>query len=118
VQEEKLNILFSHQKFAQLGLPFEAIAPDCHAKRDRVDWRDRHPTDNLQVRVSGALKTVKDLEELERAPAIPRSGWRLRRRQAEYQDPPLEKDALQRQEVIGLGVSMERAAISSRWARA
>src|SRR5450830_921180 len=66
VQDEKINIEFSHKKFAQLGIPIEAIANQI-ATQNTVEATGVlvTPTDNLQVRVTGALKTVKDLEALE-----------------------------------------------------
>jgi multidrug efflux pump len=110
VQEEKLNILFSHKKFAQLGLPFEAIVSQI-ATQNAVESTGVivTPTDNLQVRVSGALKTVKDLEELElRAgnTTFRLGDFAVVKRQ--YQDPPQEKMRFNGKEVIGLGVSMEK----------
>jgi multidrug efflux pump subunit AcrB len=110
VQDEKINILFSHKKFAQLGLPFEAIVSQI-ASQNAVESTGVlvTPTDNLQVRVTGALKTVKDLEELEL-----RAGNTTFRLgdfavvKREYQDPPQEKMRFNGKEVVGLGVSMEK----------
>jgi multidrug efflux pump len=68
------------------------------------------PTDNLQVRVTGALKTVKDLEELELR-ANGTTSFRLgdfATIKREYQDPPGDKMRFNGKEVIGLGVSMEK----------
>jgi multidrug efflux pump len=110
VQDEKVNILFSHKKFAQLGLPFEAIVSQI-ATQNAVESTGVivTPTDNLQVRVTGALKTVKDLEELELRAA--NTTFRLGDFavvKREYQDPPKEKMRFNGKEVIGLGVSMEK----------
>ena len=67
------------------------------------------PTDNLQVRVTGALKTVKDLEDLElRANGTTFRLGDFATIKREYQDPPQDKMRFNGKEVIGLGVSMEK----------
>jgi len=110
VQDEKINIEFSHKKFAQLGVPFEAIVNQI-ATQNSVESTGVlvTPTDNLQVRVTGALKTVKDLEDLE----LRANGTTFRLGdfaviKREYQDPPGNKMRFNGKEVIGLGVSMEK----------
>ena len=110
VQDEKINIEFSHKKFAQLGVPFEAIVNQI-ATQNSVESTGVlvTPTDNLQVRVTGALKSVKDLEELE----LRANGTTFRLGdfaviKREYQDPPGNKMRFNGKEVIGLGVSMEK----------
>ncbi|MYN15844.1 MMPL family transporter [Rugamonas sp. FT107W] len=110
VQDEKINIEFSHQKFAQLGIPIEAIANQI-ATQNTVEATGVlvTPTDNLQVRVTGALKTVKDLEELElRANGTTFRLGDFATVKREYQDPPGNKMRFNGKEVIGLGVSMEK----------
>ncbi len=110
VQDEKINILLSHKKFAQLGLPFEAIVSQI-ATQNAVESTGVlvTPTDNLQVRVSGALKSVKDLEELElRAGATTFRLGDIATIKREYKDPPQDKMRFNGKEVIGLGVSMEK----------
>ena len=110
VQAEKINIEFSHKKFAQLGVPFEVIANQI-ATQNTVEATGVlvTPTDDLQVRVTGALMTVKDLENLEL-----RAGQSTIRLgdfatiKREYQDPPVDKMRYNGKEVIGLGVSMEK----------
>ncbi|QBE67541.1 efflux RND transporter permease subunit [Pseudoduganella lutea] len=110
VQDEKIDIEFSHQKFAQLGIPFEQIVNQI-ATQNTVEATGTlvTPTDNLQVRVTGALATVKDLEDLElRANGTTfRLGDFAKIRRA-YQDPPRDKMRFNGKEVIGLGVSMEK----------
>ena len=110
VQNEKINIEFSHQKFAQLGIPFQTIV-DQIATQNAVESSGVlvTPTENLQVRVTGALATVKDLENLE----LRANGTTLRlgdfaviKRQ--YDDPPRDKMRFNGKEVIGVGVSMEK----------
>ena len=67
------------------------------------------PTDNLQVRVTGALKSIKDLEELElRAGGTTFRLGDFATVKREYQDPPQDKMRFNGKEVIGLGVSMEK----------
>ena len=110
VQDEKINIEFSHQKFAQLGIPFEAIVNQI-ATQNAVESTGVlvTPTDNLQVRVTGALKTVKDLENLElRANGTTFRLGDFATIKREYQDPPGNKMRFNGKEVIGLGVSMEK----------
>jgi multidrug efflux pump subunit AcrB len=110
VQDEKINIEFSHQKFAQLGIPFEAIVNQI-ATQNNIESTGVlvTPTDNLQVRVTGALKTVKDLEELElRANGTTFRLGDFATIKREYQDPPTEKMRFNGKQVIGLGVSMEK----------
>ncbi|NHZ91435.1 AcrB/AcrD/AcrF family protein [Massilia sp. CCM 8733] len=110
VQAEKLNIEFSHKKFAQLGVPFEVIANQI-ATQNAVEATGVlvTPTDNLQVRVSGALTTAKDLENLElRANGTTFRLGDFATVKREYEDPPVEKMRFNGKEVIGLGVSMEK----------
>jgi len=110
VQAEKLNIEFSHKKFAQLGVPFEVIANQI-ATQNSVESTGVlvTPTDNLQVRVTGALATPKDLENLElRANGTTFRLGDFATIKREYQDPPIDKMRFNGKEVIGLGVSMEK----------
>ncbi|MBJ7310020.1 efflux RND transporter permease subunit [Rugamonas sp. CCM 8940] len=110
VQDEKINIEFSHKKFAQLGISFEAIVNQI-ASQNTVESTGVlvTPTDNLQVRVTGALKTVKDLEEFElRANGTTFRLGDFATIKREYQDPPREKMRFNGKDVIGLGVSMEK----------
>jgi multidrug efflux pump subunit AcrB len=110
VQDEKINIVLSHKKFSQLGLPFEAIVGQL-ASQNTIESTGVlvTPTDNLQLRVSGALNSIKDLEELQL-----RSGSATLRLgdiatiERGYQDPPKDKMRFNGKEVIGLGVSMEK----------
>jgi multidrug efflux pump subunit AcrB len=110
VQPEKVYIEFSSKKFAQLGVPFEQIVNQI-ATQNQVEASGVlvTPTDNLQVRVTGALRTTELLENLQlRAGnttfrlgdfAVVKRG---------YQDPPQDKMRYNGKEVIGLGVSMEK----------
>lgn len=110
VQDEKIIIEFSHKKFAQLGVPFEAIVNQI-ATQNSVESTGVlvTPTDNLQVRVTGALKTVHDIEELElRAGNTTFRLGDFAKVKREYRDPPQDKMRFNGKEVIGLGVSMEK----------
>jgi multidrug efflux pump subunit AcrB len=110
VQAEKINIQFSQQKFAQLGLPFDAIVNQI-ATQNGIESAGvlATPGENLQVRVSGGLRTVKQLEDL----SLRAGGTTFRLGdfatvQRAYQDPPHDKMRFNGKEVIGLGVSMEK----------
>ena len=110
VQDEKINIEFSHKKFAQLGVSFESVANQI-ATQNTVESTGVlvTPTDDLQVRVTGALMSVKDLENLELR--ANNTSFRLgdfATIKREYQDPPNDKMRFNGKEVIGLGVSMEK----------
>jgi multidrug efflux pump subunit AcrB len=110
VQQEKINILFSQQKFAQLGLSFEAIVNQI-ATQNGVESAGVlvTPGENLQVRVTGALKSTSQLEDL----SLRAGGTTFRLGdfatvQRAYEDPPHDKMRFNGKEVIGLGVSMEK----------
>jgi len=110
VQEEKVNILFSQQKFAQLGVPMDAIVNQI-ATQNGIEASGVlvTPGENLQVRVSGGLKTTRDLEDL--SLRVGGTTFRLgdfASVQRAYQDPPHDKMRFNGKEVIGLGVSMEK----------
>ncbi|CAH0191814.1 Cobalt-zinc-cadmium resistance protein CzcA [Massilia sp. Bi118] len=110
VQQEKINILFSQQKFAQLGIPFDAIVNQI-ATQNGVESAGVlvTPNENLQVRVSGALKSIQQLENLSlRAGSTTFRLGDFATVQRAYEDPPSEKMRFNGKEVIGLGVSMEK----------
>ncbi|MBC7454108.1 MAG: efflux RND transporter permease subunit [Massilia sp.] len=110
VQDEKINIVLSHKKFSQLGLPFEAIVSQIAAQNTvEASGVLVTPSDNVQLRVSGALKTVKDLEGLElRAGAATLRLGDIATVERGYQDPPQDTMRFNGKNVIGLGVSMEK----------
>ncbi|MFZ3288283.1 MAG: efflux RND transporter permease subunit [Telluria sp.] len=110
LQDEKINIEFSHKKFAQLGVPFETIVNQI-ATQNSIESTGVlvTPSDNLQVRVSGALASLRDLEELELR--VANTTFRLgdfARIRRGYKDPPQDKMRFNGKEVIGLGISMEK----------
>ncbi|MBI1890641.1 MAG: efflux RND transporter permease subunit [Burkholderiales bacterium] len=112
VQDEKIIIEFSHKKFAQLGIPFESIVSQLNAQNTvEATGVLVTPTDNLQVRVSGALKSIKDLEGLElRANNTTFRLGDFATIKREYKDPPQDKMRFNGKEVIGLGISMEKGS--------
>ena len=110
VQDEKVNIVFSHKKFAQLGIPFEAVAAQI-AAQNSVESTGVvvTPTDNLQVRVTGAIENVQNLENLQlRANGATFRLGDFATITRGYKDPPQDKMRFNGKEVIGLGVSMEK----------
>jgi len=110
VQDEKVNILFSQQKFAQLGVPFEQIVNQI-ATQNGIESAGVlvTPQENLQVRVTGGLKTIKQLEDLSlRAGSTTFRLGDFASVQRAYADPPHDKMRFNGKEVIGLGVSMEK----------
>ena len=110
VQDEKIFIEFSTKKFAQLGIPFESVVAQINAQ-NAVEGSGVlvTATDNLQVRVSGALATAKELENM----PLRANGNNFRLGDFAtvtrgYTDPPRDKMRFNGKEVIGLGVSMEK----------
>ena len=110
VQNEKVYIEFSSKKFAQLGVPFEQIVNQI-ATQNEVEASGVlvTPSDNLQVRVTGALRSLQQIEDLQ----LRAGGTTFRLGdfavvKRGYQDPPGEKMRFNGKEVIGLGVSMEK----------
>jgi multidrug efflux pump subunit AcrB len=109
VQDEKLYIEFSQKKFAQLGVPFEAIVAQLNAQNVVESTGILvTPSDNLQVRVSGAVRSTKDLENLQ----LRANGTTFRLGDFAtvtrgYVDPPHDKMRYNGKDVIGLGIAME-----------
>jgi multidrug efflux pump subunit AcrB len=110
VQDEKIFIEFSTRKFAQLGVPFESLIAQIN-EQNAVEGSGVLVTasDNLQVRVSGAMKSVKDFENM----PLRANGNNFRlgdfaKVTRSYIDPPRDKMRFNGKEVIGLGVSMEK----------
>ncbi|OGB25969.1 MAG: multidrug transporter AcrB [Burkholderiales bacterium RIFCSPLOWO2_02_FULL_57_36] len=110
VQEEKINIEFSHKKFSQLGISLDAIIVQLNAQNAiEATGLMTTPSDNLQVRVTGELKSMQDLEALElRANGTTFRLGDIATIKREYKDPPQEKMRYNGKEVIGLGISMEK----------
>jgi multidrug efflux pump subunit AcrB len=110
VQDEKLNIEFSQKKFSQLGISFDAIVSQIGSQNGIESTGVlTTSTDNLQVRVSGALMKVKDLENLQlRANGTTFRLGDFATVKREYKNPPQDKMRFNGKEVIGLGISMEK----------
>jgi multidrug efflux pump len=110
VQNEKINIEFSQKKFSQLGISFDAIVSQI-GSQNGIESAGilTTSTDNLQVRVSGALMTVKELENLQlRANDTTFRLGDFATVKREYQNPPQDKMRFNGKEVVGLGISMEK----------
>jgi multidrug efflux pump len=110
VQDERITIEFSQKKFAQLGITMDSVVAQL-AAQNSVEGTGIlvTPTDNLQVRVTGALVSVKDLQELDlRANGTSFKLGDFATIRREYRDPPQDKMRFNGKEVIGLGISMEK----------
>ena len=110
VQDEKIFIEFSTRKFAQLGIPFESVIAQIN-EQNAVEGSGVLVTgsDNLQVRVSGAMRSIKDFENM----PLRANGNSFRlgdfaKVSRGTIDPPRDKMRFNGKEVIGLGVSMEK----------
>jgi len=110
VQDEKVNIVFSHKKFAQLGISLDEIVNQINTQ-NAVESTGvlNTDTDNVQVRVTGAFKSPKDLENL----TLRAQGKNFRlgdfaEIKREYTDPPGNKMRFNGKEVIGLAISMQK----------
>jgi len=112
LQDEKLYVEFNQTRFAQLGLDINAIANQISEQNNPTGSGVLvSPTDNLQVRVSGQLGDVTDLENLVlRGPngiANIRLGD-IAHVYRGYIDPPASRMRYNGRDVIGLGISMEK----------
>ncbi|URF05430.1 efflux RND transporter permease subunit [Cupriavidus campinensis] len=112
LQDEKLYIEFNQTRFAQLGLDINAIANQISEQNNPTGSGVLvTPTDNLQVRVTGQLGDVQDLENLVlRGPngiANIRLGD-IAHVYRGYIDPPASRMRFNGKDVIGLGISMEK----------
>ncbi|MGE5666497.1 MAG: efflux RND transporter permease subunit [Betaproteobacteria bacterium] len=115
VQDEKVYLEVSHQKLAQLGLDVNQLAAQINAQ-NAVEGAGVVvlPTDNVQVRISGEFRNLKDLEAL----PIRANGLRYRlgdiaKVTRGYVDPARDKMRAGAagepgREVIGIGVSMAK----------
>lgn len=110
VQEEKINIVFSQKKFSQLGISIDAVIAQINAQ-NTVEGTGvlSTETDNLQVRISGALLNLKDLENFQlRANGTSFRLGDFAKITREFKNPPSDKMRFNGKEVIGLGISMEK----------
>ncbi len=109
-QDEKINIIFSHKKFAQLGISLEQIVQQINVQNS-VESTGVLSTDsdNVQVRVTGAFKSIADLENLSlRAQGTTFRLGDFAQIKREYIDPPKSKMRYNGKEVIGLAISMQK----------
>jgi multidrug efflux pump subunit AcrB len=110
VQDEKIFIEFSSKKFAQLGVPFDLIVQQINAQNAlQGSGVLVTPSDNLQVRVSGQVRSTQEIEDI----PLRVNGTNFRLGDfatvtRAYIDPPRDKMRFNGKEVIGLGVSMEK----------
>lgn len=110
VQDEKLYVEVSQKRLAQLGLDMNAVLAAL-GQQNAVESAGavQTPLDVVQVRVNGQFKAVEEL----RAMPIRAGGNQLRlgdiaEIKREYVDPANVKVRFQGQEVIALGVSMNK----------
>lgn len=110
VQNEKLFIEFSQKKFSQLGISVQDIAAQLSAQNAlQATGVLVTPSDNVQIRVTGALTLEQDLANLQlRANGITFRLGDFATIKRTYDDPPQSKMRFNGKEVIGLGVSMEK----------
>lgn len=109
VQDEKIYIEFSQKQFAQLGISLNSIVDQLTAQNAIESTGVLvTPTDALQIRVTGALQSTKDIESLQlRAGNTTFRLGDFARVYRGYEDPPESKMRFNGKEVIGLGVSMK-----------
>ncbi|SDD03024.1 Multidrug efflux pump subunit AcrB [Cupriavidus sp. YR651] len=112
LQDEKLYVEFNQTRFAQLGLDINAIANQIAEQNNPTGSGVLvTPTDNLQVRITGQLGGVEDLQNLVlRGPngiANIRLGD-IAHVYRGYIDPPASRMRFNGKDVIGLGISMEK----------
>ncbi|MFO1368978.1 MAG: efflux RND transporter permease subunit [Marinagarivorans sp.] len=110
VQDEKINIVLSHKKMAQMGIALPDIIARINAQNAlTASGVLATATDNINLRVSGQFASLDEL----RALSLGREGRNLRLGDiAEitrgYDDPPKNKMRHNGEEVIGLAVAMQK----------
>jgi len=112
-QDEKLYIEIPHRRLAQLGLTVPQLAEQLGAQ-NAVEATGvlALPTDNVQIRLTGEVRTIEDLKQLPiRANALSYKLGDVASITRGYTDPPRDKmraavNSHAGREVIGLGVSM------------
>jgi multidrug efflux pump subunit AcrB len=110
VQPETMEIEFSEKKFAQFGISFNDIVTQLNERNLVLSAGDLvTPANNIPVRVSGAIKSRLDLENvLLRSNDITIRLGDFATVRRSYADPPHDKMRYNNQDVIGVGISMER----------
>ena len=111
VQDEKLYIEISQKRLAQLGLDMSQVLAQLN-QQNAIEGAGtvQTPLDVLQVRVGGQFEAVEDLRAM---PIRGSSGNQLRlgdiaEIKRGYIDPAQVKMRFQGQQIIGLGVSMNK----------
>lgn len=110
VQDEKINIVLSHKKLAQMGVGLGEIIERINAQNAlTASGVLATETDNINLRVSGQFTSLDEL----RALSLGTEGRDLRLGDiAEitrgYDDPPKNKMRHNGEEVIGLAVAMQK----------
>ncbi len=110
VQDEKINIVFSHKKFAQLDISLEEIVHQINLQNVIESTGVLNTdTDNVYIRVTGAFQSIADIENL----SLQAQGAHFRlgdfaQVKREYIDPPKSKMRYNSKEVIGLAISMQK----------
>ena len=115
VQDEKVYIEFQQARMAQLGLDINSIATQI-AQQNNLEGSGVlvTPTDNVQIRLSGAFSDAGDLANLVlRPPGGVNAGPNVRLGDIatihrDYIDPPTSRMRFNGKEVIGLGISMAK----------
>jgi multidrug efflux pump len=116
VQAEKLYVEISQQRLAQLGLDLNQVLGQL-AAQNAVEGAGvlAAGSDNLQVRIGGAIDSIEELKRFPIRALNPTTGQAASLRLSDiadvrrgYEDPPRVKVRHQGRPVIALGVSMAR----------
>ncbi|HET9978064.1 MAG TPA: efflux RND transporter permease subunit [Burkholderiaceae bacterium] len=116
VQPERVFVEISHRRLATLGLDFNQVIAQI-AAQNAVEGSGQlnAGSENLQVRVGGPFRAVKDLEQFPIRGVNPNTGQATQLRLGDIGtvtrgtvDPPQVKVRHQGKPVIALGVSMSR----------
>lgn len=110
LQDEKINIIISHKKLAQLGISLPEIIERINSQNAlTASGVLATQTDNVFIRVSGQLKNLDELRQM----GLGHAGSNLRLGDIaeitrSYEDPPQSKMRHNGQEVIGIAISMRK----------
>lgn len=113
VQDEKIYIEFSHQKFARMGISLPQVV-DALVQQNAIEGSGvlSNTQHDIPVRVSGQFDRVEDVQNLmlrvigSDGPHTIRLGDFATVRRG-YADPPRDKMRFNGKEVIGVGVAMD-----------
>lgn len=110
LQDEKINVVISHKKLAQMGISLPEIIKRINAQNAvTASGVLATPTDNINLRVSGQFTSLDELRTL----SLGSQGKDLRLGDIaeivrSYDDPPKNKMRHNSQEVIGLAINMQK----------